>query len=723
DKIVPPPQVVRHDNDDPYLVVAADKGTASFSDIANGISAEYNFWLWDAFASGGSAGYDHKKMGITAKGAWESVKRHFREMGIDTQTTEFTVVGIGDMSGDVFGNGMLLSPTIRLLAAFDHRHIFIDPDPDTAASFKERQRLFDLARSSWADYNSKLISAGGGVYPRSAKLIKISAEARQALGIEAHQMTPAELMRAILKAPVALLWNGGIGTYVKSSHESNSEVGDRSNDALRINGRDLRCKVVGEGGNLGLTQLGRVEYALNGGRLNTDFIDNSAGVDTSDHEVNIKILLNLVAHEKRFSVNQRNTLLASMTDEVGSLVLRDNYMQAQALSMAESQARVRMNEHAYFMSVLEKTGFLNRSIEFLPGEDALRERRATAHGLTRPELAVLLAYSKIAIYNALLASDVAEDPYLANELENYFPTELRRKYREFMPKHRLRREIIATAITNSMVNRMGPTFAQRTQEESGVGIASVARAYTIARESFGMVGVWSSIEALDNKVPANVQLSMATQTSGLLKHATHWLLDHMHGRLDIATVVPAYRPGIEHLTDHMAAALSEPQMETYHRMLQQYSDVGVPESLGHRIASMPMLYPAFDLVDIAGDTRLPVDVAAHIYFHIGHELGLDWLRGQIETLPVDGHWQAEARATLRENLYLQQRLLTTQALNKVADVKTAMDHVNRWFANYSTRVQHTQRMLADMKSANVVDFPSLSVAMQEVRKLARIATS
>ncbi|MGA9855643.1 MAG: NAD-glutamate dehydrogenase [Gammaproteobacteria bacterium] len=721
DKIVSPLQVVRHDDDDPYLVVAADKGTASFSDIANSISAEYGFWLGDAFASGGSAGYDHKKMGITAKGAWESVKRHFREMDIDTQGTEFTVVGIGDMSGDVFGNGMLLSPHIKLLAAFDHRHIFIDPNPDPAVSFKERQRLFNLTRSSWADYDSNKISAGGGVFSRSVKLIKVSTEARTTLGIEAHQLTPAELIRAILKSPVALLWNGGIGTYVKSSHESNAEVGDRNNDAVRINGRDLRCKVVGEGGNLGLTQLGRVEYALNGGRLNTDFIDNSAGVDTSDHEVNIKILLNLVANEKRFTEAQRNTLLASMTDEVGALVLRDNYMQAQALSMAESQATTRINEHAYLMYSLEKSGVLNRSIEFLPSDEELKERRSTTRGLTRPELAVLLAYSKIAIYNALLASDVAEDPYLANELENYFPVELRKKYHQFMPKHRLRREIVATAITNSMVNRMGPTFAQRTQEESGVGIASVARAYTIARESFGMVSVWSAIEALDNRIPSNVQVAMAVQTVGLLKHTSRWLVDHLHGRLDIAATVPLYRPGIEQLATHMAAVLSEPQLDVYHRMQQQYSDVGVPESLAHLIAALPTLYPAFDMVDVAQETKLPVDIVARIYFHIGRELGLDWLRGQIETLTVDGHWQAEARATLRENLYLQQRLLASQALNKVKDVSDAMDHVNAWFADYATRIQHTQRVLADMKNANVVDFPSLSVAMQEVRKLARIA--
>ncbi|MGA9853301.1 MAG: NAD-glutamate dehydrogenase [Gammaproteobacteria bacterium] len=718
-KIVPPAQVVRHDEDDPYLVVAADKGTASFSDIANGISAEYDFWLGDAFASGGSAGYDHKKMGITAKGAWESVKRHFREMGIDTQTTDFTVAGIGDMSGDVFGNGMLLSPHIKLIAAFDHRHIFLDPNPDTETSFRERERMFNLPRSSWSDYNSALISAGGGVFPRSAKIIKLSAEARAALGTDVHQLTPQELMRTILKAPVDLLWNGGIGTYVKSSHENNNEVGDRNNDAVRVNGRDLRCKVTGEGGNLGFTQLGRVEYALNGGRLNTDFIDNSAGVDTSDHEVNIKILLNVVAAEKRLSENQRNTLLASMTDEVGALVLRDNYMQAQALSIAESQAVARISEHAYLMHSLERSGLLNRAIEFLPTDEELKDRRTMKRGLTRPELAVLLAYSKIAIYNALLSSDVAEDPYLANELENYFPTPLRKKYHDVMPKHRLRREIVCTAITNSLVNRMGPTFVQRMQEESGVGVASVARAYTIARESFDMVSTWSAIEALDNLVPANVQVSMAVQSGRLLRHATRWLLDHLHGQLDIAAVVPVYRPGIETLNSHMAAVLGDSQLEIYHRMQQQYLDVGVPETLAHRIAALSPLYAALDMVDVARETILPVDVVARIYFHIGRELGLEWLRGQIETLTVEGHWQAEARATLREDLYAQQRALTAQALVKAKDPRTAMDHLDAWFTEHSNRVQHAQRVLTDMKTANIADFPSLSVAMQEVRKLAR----
>ena len=718
-KIVPPKDVVRHDPDDPYLVVAADKGTATFSDIANGVSAEYGFWLGDAFASGGSVGYDHKKMGITAKGGWESVKRHFRELNVDIQNTDFTAVGVGDMSGDVFGNGMLLSRHIRLLAAFDHRHIFIDPDPDAEKSFKERERMFALPRSSWADYNPKLISAGGGVYPRSAKSIALSQSAAEALGIKAGDYTPMDVMRAVLRAPVDLLWNGGIGTYVKSARETNAEVGDRNNDALRINGAELRCKVVGEGGNLGFTQLGRIEYALNGGRLNTDFIDNSAGVDCSDHEVNIKILLNLVAAEKALAEGARNKLLAEMTDEVGDLVLRDNYMQAQAISVLEAQAAGRINEHAYVIRALERDGGLNRAIEFLPNDDELVERHKAGRGLTRPELAVLLAYSKISIYNALLAGDVAEDPYLANELENYFPTALRKRYRELMPKHRLRREIICTAITNSLVNRMGSTFAHRMQEETGADASAVARAYTIARESYGMEDIWSGIEALDNKVPDRIQVSMAVQSSQLLKHATRWLLDHMSGRLDIAAAVPQYQPAVADLVQHMSGVLNESLLEVYNGSVQQYTDVGVPDALARRIAAIPPLYAALDIADVARTAKLPVEVVARVYFHIGRELELDWLRSQIEKLSVEGHWQAVARGTLRDDLYAQQSALTAQALGNARDARSAMKQLEQWFGANAARLQHAQRVLGEMKSAGITDFPSLSVALQEIRRLAR----
>ncbi|HEV2332504.1 MAG TPA: NAD-glutamate dehydrogenase, partial [Gammaproteobacteria bacterium] len=719
-KVVPPKDVTRHDADDPYLVVAADKGTATFSDIANGVSAEYGFWLGDAFASGGSVGYDHKKMGITAKGGWESVKRHFRELGTDIQATDFTAVGIGDMSGDVFGNGMLLSRHTRLLAAFDHRHVFLDPNPDAERSFVERERMFNLPRSSWADYDAKLISEGGGVFPRSAKSIPVSKETAAVLDIQPGNYAPMDLMRAILKAPVDLLWNGGIGTYVKAATESNAEVGDRANDGLRINGGDLRCKVVGEGGNLGCTQLGRIEYALKGGRLNTDFIDNSAGVDCSDHEVNIKILLNLAGTEKELSETARNKLLAEMTDEVGELVLRDNYMQAQALSVAEDQAPGRLSEHAYLIRALEKTGALNRVIEFLPSEDGLNERRKAGKGLTRPELAVVLAYSKIDIYNALLAGDVAEDPYLAGELAHYFPAPLQKRYADLMPKHRLRREIICTAITNSMVNRMGSTFAHRMQEETGADASTVARAYTIAHESCTMESLWGEVEALDNKVPANVQISMAVQSSRLLKHLTRWLIDQLRDKLDIAATVPLYQAGVAALVTHLPGVLYDQLVMNFDQGMQQYADVGVPAAVAKRIAAIPFLYSAFDMVDVARDTRLPVEVVAKVYFHIGRELELGWLRSQIENLAVDGHWQAVARGTLREDLYAQQRALTAQALSGAKDSRGAVKQLEQWLETHAGRVQHARHVLADMKAANTADFPSLSVALQEIRKLARI---
>jgi glutamate dehydrogenase len=719
-KVIPPKDVVRHDPDDPYLVVAADKGTASFSDIANGISAEYGFWLSDAFASGGSVGYDHKKMAITAKGGWESVKRHFREMGTDIQSTDFTVAGIGDMSGDVFGNGMLLSRHIRLVAAFDHRHVFLDPNPDAEKSFKERERMFNLPRSSWADYDVKLLSAGGGIFPRSAKSIPLSKEAAAVLGTEPGNYAPTELLRVILKAPVDLLWNGGIGTYVKAASESHAEVGDRANDAIRLNGSELRCKVVGEGGNLGCTQRGRIEYSLAGGRINTDFIDNSAGVDCSDHEVNIKILLTLAAAEKTLNEAARNKLLAEMTDEVAALVLRDNYLQAQAISVAEVQAPGRISEHAYLIRALEKGGVLSRAIEFLPTDEALAERRKAGRGLTRPELAVVLAYSKIDIYNGLLAGDVAEDPYLANELENYFPTPLQKRYAELMPKHRLRREIICTTVTNSIVNRMGSTFAHRMQEETGVDASTVARAYAIAQESFSMPALWQAVEALDNKVPASVQISMAVQSSRLLKHVTRWLIDHQRDRLDIAATVPLYQPGLTALVQHMPAILNDYLAESFNQGVQQYVDVGVPEILARRIAAIGPLYAGLDIVDVAREIKLPVEVVAKVYFQIGSELGLGWLRIQIEELPVDGHWQAVARGTLREDLYAQQRALTAQALNGAKDSRSATKQLEKWLETHAARLDHASHILADMKAANIADFPSLSVALQEIRKLARL---
>jgi glutamate dehydrogenase len=718
-KVVPPRDVVRRDPDDPYLVVAADKGTATFSDIANGVAAEYDYWLGDAFASGGSAGYDHKKMGITARGAWESVKRHFREMGIDTQTTDFTAVGIGDMAGDVFGNGMLLSRHIKLVAAFNHMHIFLDPNPDTEKSFEERQRLFNLPRSTWADYDAATISNGGGVWPRSAKHIPISPEMRVVLGIEAEELTPQETIRAILKAPVDLLWNGGIGTYVKAASETNAEVGDRANDALRINGKDLRCRVVGEGGNLGMTQLGRIEYALASGRLNTDFVDNSAGVDTSDHEVNIKILLNMALGEN-FTIKQRNKLLATMTDEIAALVLRNNYLQSQAITVAESQAADRIEEHAYLIRLLERSGALNRALEFLPGEEELTSRRAASRGLMRPEIAVLLAYSKITIYNALIESDVAQDAYLGKELESYFPTPLRKDYKKLMVKHRLCREIIATAITNSIVNRMGPTFAHRLREETGANMSMVARAYTIARETYDMRGIWTDIEALDNEVPAAVQTAMITRTARLLRHATRWLLDHMRRRLDIAARVAELAPGLRTLMEHVEDILPAQELEDFTKAQDKFLAVGVPKALARKIAALDPLYAAMDIIDVAAESGLGVETAARAYFKLGARLQINWLHEQVEQLQAHGHWQAVARGSLREDLYTQQRRLTAQVLagfGKNDDIDRCLE---KWIDAHHDIVNHTQRVIGDMKTtAGSLDFPTLSVALQEIRKLAQ----
>ncbi|HET6222591.1 MAG TPA: NAD-glutamate dehydrogenase domain-containing protein, partial [Dongiaceae bacterium] len=522
-KVVPPPEVACRDGDDPYLVVAADKGTATFSDIANGVSAEYGFWLGDAFASGGSAGYDHKKMGITARGAWESVKRHFRELGVDTQSQDFTVVGVGDMSGDVFGNGMLLSPHTRLVGAFNHLHIFLDPDADPAASFRERERLFDLPRSAWSDYDAKLISPGGGVFDRKAKSIRLSPEVKRCFGIARDSLTPAELIQTMLRAEVDMLWLGGIGTYVKASDETHAEVGDRANDSVRINAAELRCKVVGEGANLGFTQRGRIEYALEGGRINTDAVDNSAGVDTSDHEVNIKILLNEIVAAGDMTGKQRDRLLQELTDEVGALVLRDNYLQTQALSVTQHLGARMLDRQTRFMRTLEKAGRLDRAIEFLPNDETIAERKAVGAGLTRPELAVLLAYAKITLYDDLLASDLPDDPQLGKDLLDYFPEPLRRRYADAIAGHRLRREIIATVVTNEIVNRVGITFVHEVGEATGMPPADIARAYIAGREIFDMSALWREIEALDNKVPAQLQATMLVECGRALERGIVWL--------------------------------------------------------------------------------------------------------------------------------------------------------------------------------------------------------
>jgi len=717
-KVIAPVDVVRHDPDDPYLVVAADKGTATFSDIANALAAEYGFWLGDAFASGGSAGYDHKKMGITAKGAWECVKRHFREMGLDTQSQPFTVAGIGDMAGDVFGNGMLLSRHIRLVAAFNHQHIFLDPEPDAERSYRERERLFQLPRSSWADYDAKLISRGGGIYPRDAKDVALSPQARALLGIEAARATPTEIIRAILRLPVDLLWNGGIGTYVKASWEANSQIGDRANDAVRVDGRELRCKVIGEGGNLGCSQLGRIEFAQNGGCVNTDFVDNSGGVDCSDHEVNIKILLDVVQRRMQQTRAVRNRLLARMTDEVAGLVLRDNYLQSQAISLMQSVAAERLGEHAHQIRSLELDGVLDRALEFLPSAEELDERRRAGQGLTRPELCMLLSYSKIALNSQLIASDVPEDPYLGRELDRYFPDRLSKPYAKLLGEHRLRREIIATATTNSIVNRMGPTFVARTQQDTGADAATVARAYSIAREVFDVRDLWAAIERLDNKVASATQYEMTLETVTLLRQATYWLIQRHRGALGIESQVGRLRPGIRELAGAMPQSLAGLDREGFDRHLARLTGAGVPAALAREVAACAALASAPDIVELAHAHRLSVAVTARTYFGVGSEFGLDWLRDRIEELEIQGHWQAVARGSLREALYDTHRSLAQRVLAEIRD-RDPVRAVQAWRERHAAAATHARGVVDDIRAQPAVaDFASLSVALQTLRRLA-----
>lgn len=716
-KVLPPAGVVRHDGDDPYLVVAADKGTASFSDIANGIAQAHGYWMDDAFASGGSAGYSHKGMGITARGAWESVKRHFRALGVDCQKQDFTCVGIGDMSGDVFGNGMLLSKHIRLVAAFDHRHIFIDPDPDSASSYKERLRLFKLPRSSWEDYDAKLIGKGGGVWPRSAKSIPLSAQAKEALGIDAgvQAMSPYELMNAILRAPVDLLWNGGIGTYVKCSRENNADVGDRGNNALRVDGNQLRCKIVGEGGNLGMTQLGRIEAGLHGVLLNTDFIDNSAGVDTSDHEVNIKILLNGEVQKGKLKLADRNKLLAKMTDEVAALVLHDNYRQNQAISLMERMSATRLGSKMHFISTLEAQGLLDRQIEFLPSDAEMAERKLRGQGLTRPELAVLLSYSKLVAYPALLASDIPEDPYLSKELVRYFPQPLQDKYAKAMEQHRLKREIIATAVTNSTINRMGATFLMRMEEDSGRNMGEIARAYTITRETLDARELWAQIDALDGKVIEAVQVDALQVIWELQRGFTRWLLSRPGAVPAIATAVERYHDGFRDIRAG-EDILPESQRPQYEASRKAWRGKGLPAALADQLAALPYLEACPNIIELARERKLRAVEVAKVYFRLADALREPWLRAQIEALEVDGRWHAVARGVLRDELAAQMRTLTSQVLampGKDPDAKVAA-----WLARDDAALRFTLSMLSELAAQKALDYPTASVAVQRLAQLA-----
>jgi glutamate dehydrogenase len=720
-EVVPPADVVRHDEDDTYLVVAADKGTATFSDIANEVAEKYNFWLGDAFASGGSAGYDHKGMGITARGAWESVKRHFRDMGVDTQSEDFTVVGIGDMSGDVFGNGMLLSEHIRLVAAFDHRHIFIDPNPDAATSYAERRRLFELPRSSWEDYDKELLSAGGGVFPRTAKAIPVNAQIREALGIEAKvtKLTPADLMKAILQAPVDLLWNGGIGTYVKSSAESNADVGDKANDAIRVDGKDLRVKVVGEGGNLGLTQLGRIEFALHGGRINTDAIDNSAGVDTSDHEVNIKILLNGLVTDGDMTVKQRNKLLADMTDEVGRLVLRNNYAQNTAIGNALAQSKDMLHAQQRFMKHLVREGHLDRALEFLPTDRQIRERLAQGQGLTGPETAVLLAYTKITVAEELLHTSLPDDPYLKGLLHAYFPTELREQFADRLDGHPLRREITTTVLVNDTVNTGGTTYLHRLREETGASLEEIVRAQTAARAIFRQSPVWDGVEALDNKVEAEVQTRIRLHARRLVERGTRWLLNNRPQPLELAGTVDFFAERVEQVWSQLPKLLRGADLEWYQKIYDELTGAGVPDELATRVAGFSSAFPTLDIVSVADRMgREPLDVA-EVYYDLADRLRITQLMDRIIELPRADRWQSMARAAIREDLYAAHAALTADVLAVGNGTSTPEQRYKAWEEKNAAILGRARSTLEEIQGSDAFDLANLSVAMRTMRTLLR----
>ncbi|GAB2676040.1 NAD-glutamate dehydrogenase [Thalassiella azotivora] len=731
-RVQPPPRVVRHDGDDPYLVVAADKGTASFSDVANAVSADYGFWLGDAFASGGSVGYDHKAMGITARGAWESVKRHFREAGLDTQSEEFTVVGVGDMSGDVFGNGMLLSEHIRLVAAFDHRHVFLDPDPDAATSYAERRRLFDEPRSSWADYDESLISEGGGVYPRSAKSVPVSPQVAKALGLgrDVRSMTPAQLMKAILCAPVDLLWNGGIGTYVKATSETSAQVGDKANDPIRVNGADLRVRVVGEGGNLGFTQLGRIEAALHGVRINTDAIDNSAGVDCSDHEVNIKILLDQVVADGDLTTKQRNALLAEMTDDVSRLCLRDNYEQNVLLGNARQQAHGMLPVHQRFIRSLESDGALDRALEFLPSDSQLAERAEDGLGLTSPEFAVLVAYAKITLADAVLASDLPDDPWFQRVLRDYFPPQLVERYDDRLAKHPLRRQIVTTGLVNDLVNRGGITFGYRAVEETGASVDHVLRAYVISREVFGLREYVEAIERLDNVVPTDVQTRMYLEFRRLLDRSVRWFLQNRPDVLDVAAEIERFGPTCERRRGRMAETLAGSERKRLLATAEQLQEAGCPEDLALRYAGLLDEYSLLDVGDIATTMSASEDVVTSLYFTLSERYGVDAMLARIAALGRANRWEALARGALRDDLYAALEALTRAVLAHAQESGGAVpsdagttELIDAWESVNASQLARARSTIDEVRRLESTDLASMSVALRLLRGVIRSASA
>jgi glutamate dehydrogenase len=721
---VPPADVVRHDGDDSYLVVAADKGTATFSDIANGVAKDYGFWLGDAFASGGSVGYDHKAMGITARGAWVSVQRHFRERGVDSQTQDFTCVGIGDMSGDVFGNGMLCSEHIQLVAAFDHRDVFLDPTPDPAASFAERKRLFGLPRSSWQDYDTSLISEGGGIYSRALKSIPISPQVRAALelGSEVAAMTPAELMKAILQAPVDLLWNGGIGTYVKGEDETHADAGDKANDAIRVDGREVRARCVGEGGNLGLTQQGRIEYAVQGaagqgGAINTDFIDNSAGVDTSDHEVNIKILLDRVVVDGDLTEKQRNHLLAEMTDEVAALVLRDNYEQNLALANARANATSLLHVHEDWMRTLEREGVLNRELEGLPTSRVVRRRAERGEGLTAPELSVLLAWTKIVLADKLIDSDLPDDPYCHVDLMAYFPTQLKEGFEAAIASHPLRREIIVTQVVNDLVNGAGMTYWPRLAGETGATPEELTRANFVAREIFGSLPLRDEIKTYDNVLDAACQTRMRIEMRTLVERASRWLINNRRPPLDSEGTVDYFTAPVEALMRELPSLLTGRELRAYQSRMKSLTDQQVPEDLASRVAVLHPAYMLLGVTEIADRMSLDPVAVARLHFALGERLGLPDLVTRVLALPREDRWQTMARAALRDDVYAVHAQLTAQVLRDTSPDDTVPERIAKWEDGDSVVVSRAAATLEEICSDDVADLARMSVGLRVVRGL------
>jgi glutamate dehydrogenase len=709
--VIPPKDVVRYDGNDPYLVVAADKGTATFSDYANEMSNKYGFWLGDAFASGGSVGYDHKKMGITARGAWEATKRHFRHLGIDIQKDDFSVIGIGDMAGDVFGNGMLLSEHICLVAAFNHQHIFLDPKPNSAVSFIERQRMFALPRSSWADYDTSKISEGGGIFERSLKQIPLSPEVREWLNVTQTELSPNELINLILKASADLLYNGGIGTYIKSETESHEAVKDKANDAIRINGNDLKVKVVVEGGNLGATQLGRIEFARSGGLILTDAIDNSAGVDCSDHEVNIKILFADIMQKLGMSIVERNEILETMTDNVANLVLRDNYLQTQILSYADARAHELFSINVNFIEKLEKHGELDRKVEFLPSYQEITERQRAGEGLTSPELAVLLAYSKMSLDRQILNSKLLADDTFDTLLINYFPDALQNTYSEYIRSHYLRPEIISNQIANLIVNRMGITFVSRFEDEFRCDVSLIVQAFWTVYKLFGADAIFAEIEALDNKVNADLQVEMLIKIKKFLERTIRWVMRRFKDGKHMLLLVDKYSDDIAELVKSLPQTLGIDEYKGLAGIENKFIESQVPKDLAQFMARSSAMPQLLDIVILADETKHRVAAVSKNYFYLGRALRMDWLRGNLIALPEDNKWQALSRSALLADGYSLYSRLIRDAMNFANGND---DFAEIWLEKERSKIKLLNDMFDELQSYKNLDLAMLSAAVREI---------